>query len=61
MGEEYFLSLQLEKKGLTTYYEPSIKVVHCEHASTSRIPAKSMWEIARESHRVYRQHKKRFS
>jgi len=56
MGEEFFLTRQLENKGFNIYYEPSIKVKHHDHASTSNVPEKKIWEISSASHKTYRQH-----
>jgi GT2 family glycosyltransferase len=55
MHEEYFLSKQLSDKGLRVYYEPSIKVLHHCHAAMDKIPAKKVWQAARDAHRIYRQ------
>ena len=60
MGEELFLSKQLASKNLQIYYEPSIIVNHHCHATINNIPNKKFWEIARESHRVYRKYVKIF-
>lgn len=60
MGEEYFLAKQLAARRLTQYYEPSIRVFHCGHATTSSIPRREMWEIAKLSHKIYREHKPLF-
>lgn len=54
MGEELFLTKQLESKGYNVYYEPSILVYHHDHASTDKVPSKMMWNICKESHVVYR-------
>ncbi len=56
MGEEFFLSKQLEEKNMKVFYEPRIKVVHQEHASVGKIPRKKLWEFSRESHRIYRKY-----
>ena len=56
MYEEYFLSMQLAEKGFKTYYEPTIKVVHHWHASTSQLPGRYRWELCRDAHREYRKH-----
>ncbi len=56
MGEELFLSKQLEEKNLKIFYEPAIKVTHSLHASTEKIPGKKKWEISRKAHRVYRKY-----
>jgi GT2 family glycosyltransferase len=58
MGEEYFLSMQLERKGYAVYYEPSILVQHHDHATLDKVPSKRLWEIARDAHRVYRKYVK---
>lgn len=54
MGEEFFLSHQLEEKQLELYYEPKITVIHHDHASVNKIPTKIFWEISRRSHQIYR-------
>ncbi len=61
MGEEYFLSKQLKDKGYGFYYEPRIQVKHHDHATCDKVPSKKLWEIARDSHKVYRQYVKPFS
>lgn len=58
MGEEYFLSRQLEEKGQKVYYEPAILVRHHDHATMGKVPSRKMWEIARDAHKVYRQYVK---
>ena len=58
MGEEFFLSKQLESKGFKIFYEPSIIVRHKLHSSMNNITSKKIWEIARESHKEYRKHVK---
>lgn len=60
MGEELFLSLQLKQKNLHLFYESSVKIVHKWHASINNIPGKKIWEIAKESHKVYRKYIKIF-
>jgi GT2 family glycosyltransferase len=61
MHEEFFLSKQLNEKGLRIYYEPSIKVLHHFQVSTSSLGDKKAWEIARDAHKVRRQYLKTFS
>jgi GT2 family glycosyltransferase len=56
MGEEYFLSHQVEAQGLELYYDPRIRVIHHEHASVARLPAKEFWKISKASHAVYREY-----
>lgn len=58
MDEELFLSKQLESKNLSIFYEPSIIVKHQCHVTMKKIPRKKLWEISRESHRVYRKYVK---
>jgi GT2 family glycosyltransferase len=61
MHEEYFLSKQLSDKGLSVYYEPSIKVLHRCHGATAAITGRKAWEAARGAQKIYRQHVKIFS
>ena len=58
MGEEFFLSKQLERINMKVYYEPVIKVYHQEHASVKNVPKKKMWEFSREAHKIYRKYVK---
>jgi GT2 family glycosyltransferase len=60
MREEYFLAKQLRERGLSFYYEPSIKVQHCWHAATGKFPARQAWEFERDSHKIRRLHGKMF-
>ena len=60
MGEELFLSKQLESRGLQIYYEPGIIVNHHDHGTLSKMPGKKLWEISRESHKIYRKYVKNF-
>lgn len=54
MGEEFFLKKQLESKGFFVYYEPTIKVLHHDHAAVGNLPKRKFWEISKESHLVYK-------
>jgi GT2 family glycosyltransferase len=56
MHEEYFLSKQLSDKGMSVYYEPSIKVQHRCHGAMKAITGRKAWEAARAAQKVYRQH-----
>lgn len=56
MGEEFFLAKQLEQIGKQFYYQPSIVVHHHDHATTSKIPSRRLWQICREAHAEYRKH-----
>ena len=58
MGEEYFLSKQLETKKQKIFYEPAISVIHQFHATMDQVPQKRLWEISRDSHKIYRKYKK---
>jgi GT2 family glycosyltransferase len=61
MHEEYFLSKQLSDKGLSVYYEPSVKVLHRCHGAMNTVPGRKAWEAARGAQKIYRQHVKIFS
>lgn len=54
MGEEFFLSKQLESKGFKFFYFPEIAVQHYDHATVSQIPSKKLWLYSREYHKIYR-------
>ncbi len=60
MGEEFFLSKQLRDGGHQVYYESRVRVLHCLHATISRVPARRIWTYSRLAHRLYRQHVKIF-
>lgn len=61
MYEEYFLSRQLKNEGFNIYYDPTIKIEHHWHATTFELPKRKYWELARESHKVYRKYVKVWS
>jgi GT2 family glycosyltransferase len=56
MGEEFFLSLQLKQKNLNLFYESNVCLTHKWHSSINNVPARKIWEISRESHRIYRKY-----
>lgn len=56
MGEEFFLSKQLERKGFKVYYTPSFKVFHHDHATMGKLPSKRLWMISKDSHLEYRKY-----
>jgi GT2 family glycosyltransferase len=58
MGEEYFLSKQLNDKQIGVYYSPAIQVTHCCHGSLQSIPSEKIWALGRNAHRTYRMHTK---
>ena len=57
MGEEYFLWKQLSDKGQKLFYEPRICVQHHDHATTSEVPGRKLWEMYRESHLLYKKYR----
>lgn len=54
MQEEYFLYRQLQAIGQQMFYEPGLVVRHHGHASIGAVPSRKIWEIARESHLIFR-------
>ncbi len=56
MYEEFFLSKQLEEKGYKIFYEPSIRIQHHWHATTTELPKRLYWEFSRNAHKEYRKH-----
>ena len=54
MGEEYFLSQQLYSGNLSTFYEPSISLIHLDHGSVGKMQSKKIWQISKESHKIRR-------
>ncbi|MCK5146215.1 glycosyltransferase family 2 protein [bacterium] len=58
MGEEFFLSLQLQQNSLAVFYEPTIVVHHNLHSTMVKVPSRELWEIAKKSHKIYRRYNK---
>ncbi|MEE2915777.1 hypothetical protein COA17_09460 [Sphingomonas ginsenosidimutans] len=58
MGEEFFLSRQLGERGFMTYYDPRIRIRHRCNGAIENVPARKMWRLARDAHRVYRRYVK---
>jgi GT2 family glycosyltransferase len=54
MHEETFLSRQLWEKGLSVYYEPSIRVLHSCHGAMGAVTSRNAWKFSRDSRRIYR-------
>lgn len=52
-GEEFFLRVQLEKKGYKKYYESSITIIHNDHSTTSKMSSKEYWNMAKKAHETY--------
>lgn len=61
MREEVFLRKQLREKGLSFYYEPSIKVQHCWHGAVGKLVGRETWELERDAHRIRRQYEKSYN
>lgn len=58
MSEEYFLSRQLYERGYKTYYDPRVRLRHRCNGAIENVPARKMWGLARDAHRVYRRYVK---
>lgn len=58
MGEEFFLSRQLSDGGYMTYYDPRVRIRHHCNGAIENVPARRMWRLARDAHRVYRRYVK---
>ena len=54
MGEEFFLSKQLESDGFKFFYYPGLTVQHHDHATVSKISSKKMWLYSKQYHNIYR-------
>lgn len=54
MGEEALLTNQLREKGDVIYYYPKIIVDHEEHASVESLHSKKLYEITKESYKIYK-------
>jgi len=61
MSEEFFLSYQLKQKNFSIFYTPSIKVTHFGHASLKNVPGRKIWNISRESHKIYKKYLKLYN
>lgn len=60
MGEEFFLAKQVAAGGMSTFYDPSIRVVHRDHSSVGLLPDRKVWEICRTSHKIYMEYYQRY-
>lgn len=54
MGEEAFLAEQIFITNGIEYYDPSLLVYHQDHSSCSKIPKRTMYNISKESYKIYR-------
>jgi GT2 family glycosyltransferase len=54
MGEEFYLSKQLDSLNARFYYLPGLVVEHHDHATISKIPSKLLWSYSQEYHKIYR-------
>lgn len=55
-GEEALLAGQLAHVEGKTFYDPSLKVMHAESASTSKMPSKGKYEITKKSFQLYKEY-----
>ncbi len=55
-GEEAVFGAQIESVNGKIVYEPSLKCYHNESATTSKLMAKSKYEIVRRSYRIYKKY-----
>lgn len=53
MGEEVILSYQVNSVGGKILYEPELVVYHDESASINKIPSKQMYNIKKQSYKIY--------
>jgi len=60
LHEEYFLSKQLQDKGMTVFYEPGIKLLHRCRGATGNLGSRTVWKMGRNAQKVYRQYVKIF-
>lgn len=58
MAEEFFLSRQIAARGYMTYYDPRVRIRHRCNGAIENVPARRMWKLARDAHRVYRRYVK---
>ena len=56
MQEEYFVSVQLATVGQQVYYDPRFVVRHRDHSAIGLLPVRHLWELSRDSYRLYRRH-----
>jgi GT2 family glycosyltransferase len=58
MGEEFFLSKQLELVRMKVFYETSIIVNHHDHATMGKLPTRKLWKISKDSHNILKKYLK---
>lgn len=56
MGEEALLSEQVYSNGGKILYTPSVKVIHQDHSTFKKQPAKSTYNFTKESYKVYKKY-----
>lgn len=54
MGEEQFLTIQVEKKNGRIYYDSSLKVHHMDSATFKQMPSRFGYEWGRKSYNIYK-------
>jgi GT2 family glycosyltransferase len=56
MFEEFFLSLQLKRKGYSIFYDSTISITHRVSGSVGKISGRRKWQLAHQSFREYRKY-----
>lgn len=54
-GEEALLSNQIESVNGETWYEPSLRITHCESVTVSHIKSKNRYSITKKSYSIYKE------
>lgn len=54
MGEEQFLTIQVEKKNGLIYYDSTLKVHHMDSATFKQMPSRFGYEWGRKSYNIYK-------
>jgi GT2 family glycosyltransferase len=54
MGEESFLAYQIYNTGGIEYYDHTLKVIHKDHSTCSKLNKRKMYNITKESYKEYR-------
>ena len=54
MGEEYFLTRQLEERELTMRYEPALVIKHRCNGALDKLSSRKIWRFAQVAHRLRR-------
>lgn len=54
MGEEAFFANQISKAGGVLFFDKTLIVHHRDHSTCAKIPSKQMYQITKESYKIYR-------